>query len=375
MGAIVEGHPEVVDLLLQYGARLDDVNEMGTTALTLALAYDPHVARKLIDAGASLRLPETDGGIPLVAAARLGLTDFVILIQERMGTRVRPSDLRLAHLEARNSGHSEITALLERQGVAPWPDGVSLFDRRLPFVPRDIEDCVAVLDRLLSEENRRILKTQGADIAHFSLGMWIRNNWRLWAGSRLSRYFEQSGLRHPEGQSSLILDTYVRYLRGEPSQFEEDLRKEAAQERQWEAEAAQAPPVVVEGHDSLAAAVAADRLDLVEARLPGATAAELRAALGESARAGNRVLLRRLLDAGADIHDRGLSGVPVLMIAAGRGHTAFIQDLVAAGADVCQVDTEGHTALDYAYGAETRRYIRSVGLKDSDRTATRVPLR
>jgi hypothetical protein len=143
MGAIVEGHPEVVDLLLQYGARLDDVNEMGTTALTLALAYDPHVARKLIDAGASLRLPETDGGIPLVAAARLGLTDFVILIQERMGTRVRPSDLRLAHLEARNSGHSEITALLERQGVAPWPDGVSLFDRRLPFVPRDIEDCVA----------------------------------------------------------------------------------------------------------------------------------------------------------------------------------------------------------------------------------------
>jgi hypothetical protein len=48
---------------------------------------------------------------------------------------------------------------------------------------------------------------------------------------------------------------------------------------------------------------------------------------------------------------------------------------VAAGADVHQTDTEGKTALDYAYGAETRRYLRSAGVKDSDRTATTIPLR
>jgi hypothetical protein len=191
----------------------------------------------------------------------------------------------------------------------------------------------------------------------------------------LSRYFERSGVSHPEGQSALILDTYVRHLRGEPWRFEEDLKRSAAEEREWAAEMAAAPEVPEDERNSLAAAVDAGRLDLVEARLAGATPGQLREALFASATAGNRAVLRRLLESGVDIHTPNLTGLSVLMIAAGEGHLAFVQDLVAAGADVHYVDKEGHTALDYGYRAETRRYLRSVGLKDSDRTATTIPIR
>lgn len=31
---------------------------------------------------------------------------------------------------------------------------------------------------------------------HHSLGRWIRNNWGLWAGARLSKYFNELGIKH-----------------------------------------------------------------------------------------------------------------------------------------------------------------------------------
>ena len=46
---------------------------------------------------------------------------------------------------------------------------------------------------------------------HMSLGMWIRNNWGLWGGSRLQKYlFDISD--HPDGMSSIILEYYYDWL-------------------------------------------------------------------------------------------------------------------------------------------------------------------
>jgi hypothetical protein len=47
---------------------------------------------------------------------------------------------------------------------------------------------------------------------HFSLGLWIRNNWQLWGGSRLSKYFNKMGIFHPDDMSEIILKSYDRYL-------------------------------------------------------------------------------------------------------------------------------------------------------------------
>lgn len=41
---------------------------------------------------------------------------------------------------------------------------------------------------------------------HFGFGMWLRNNWDLWKGSRLSKYFNSIGVYHPDDMTGIIFD-------------------------------------------------------------------------------------------------------------------------------------------------------------------------
>ena len=47
---------------------------------------------------------------------------------------------------------------------------------------------------------------------HHTLGMWVRNNWGLWGGSRLQKYFLDKKVNHPDGMSGLILEFYYDWL-------------------------------------------------------------------------------------------------------------------------------------------------------------------
>ncbi len=68
---------------------------------------------------------------------------------------------------------------------------------------------------------------------HFALGMWIRNNWGLWAGSRLATYFDEQGIHHPDDMSGVILRCYYHYIREERVNYQQMLRKERQQEEKW----------------------------------------------------------------------------------------------------------------------------------------------
>jgi hypothetical protein len=57
----------------------------------------------------------------------------------------------------------------------------------------------------------------------FGIGLWIRNNWQLWGGSRLSKFFDDNKIYHPESMSSVILESYFRYLKNEDLRFEEQV--------------------------------------------------------------------------------------------------------------------------------------------------------
>ena len=59
--------------------------------------------------------------------------------------------------------------------------------------------------------------------AHFGIGMWLRNNWRLWGDSRLSKYFNDLGIFHPDDMSGIILTSYHRYLLGQDIKLEEQV--------------------------------------------------------------------------------------------------------------------------------------------------------
>lgn len=84
------------------------------------------------------------------------------------------------------------------------------------YIPKDIEDCCVQLDKILSDKDKEYIKglpkkDDTIDL-HFSLGMWIRNNWGLWEGSRLQIYFLKKRINHPDDMSGKILEAYYDWL-------------------------------------------------------------------------------------------------------------------------------------------------------------------
>ena len=85
------------------------------------------------------------------------------------------------------------------------------------YIPKDLPDAFAELDRMLTKEFRGYFANSPmADTIkyHLGLGMWLRNNWGLWSNERLSKYFAEIGIYHPDDMSCIILDSYWRYLNG-----------------------------------------------------------------------------------------------------------------------------------------------------------------
>lgn len=119
--------------------------------------------------------------------------------------------------------------------VAQTTDTASLVDT--VYIPADLPDCMRTLDAILSDTTKdQIFNTTRADfggLAHFSLGLWIRNNWGLWRGSRLQSYFFDNGIRHPDDMSGLILDCYWQHLHGHSPNYRRLLRKESRAEQKW----------------------------------------------------------------------------------------------------------------------------------------------
>jgi hypothetical protein len=93
------------------------------------------------------------------------------------------------------------------------------------YIPRNLEECFTGLDKVLSNAQKKEMKAlknrSGMMNYYMNLGMWIRNNWGLWGGSRLLQYFTDRttgfGARRPdpEGLSMVILNGYYDWLQGD----------------------------------------------------------------------------------------------------------------------------------------------------------------
>ncbi|MBF9221980.1 DUF6794 domain-containing protein [Hymenobacter ruricola] len=86
------------------------------------------------------------------------------------------------------------------------------------YIPRNLKDSFRRLDELLSDTLKQKLRhphpEYGLAEFHFGLGLWMRNSWQLWGGSRLQQYFEGLGVHHPDDMSGIILRTYSEHLNG-----------------------------------------------------------------------------------------------------------------------------------------------------------------
>ena len=98
-----------------------------------------------------------------------------------------------------------------------------------PEVPQTLNDCYVALNKELEKESESELKNDIKKAAvknliryHFSLGMWIRNNWRLWqTDNRLTQLFINIDIEDPDDMSTLIIMGYHYYLNGIEKTMEE----------------------------------------------------------------------------------------------------------------------------------------------------------
>jgi hypothetical protein len=96
------------------------------------------------------------------------------------------------------------------------------------YIPKNLNESFEQLNKLLRKKDIASIKSveseDGLAKYHIGLGRWIRNNWGLWSGSRLSKYFNKLGIHHPDDMSSIILESYWRNLNGKPLHLEEQVK-------------------------------------------------------------------------------------------------------------------------------------------------------
>lgn len=96
------------------------------------------------------------------------------------------------------------------------------------YIPKNLEDCFNQIDTFWNDSTKIQVKNlqekEFVGRAHFGFGTWIRNNWCLWGGSRLSKYFNNLGIYHPDDMSGIILKSYYRYLNNKEIKLEEQVK-------------------------------------------------------------------------------------------------------------------------------------------------------
>jgi hypothetical protein len=94
--------------------------------------------------------------------------------------------------------------------------------------PNNLEECFTELISIIDKEELDIFKIAAEDEivgkSHFGLGLWMRNNWGLWAGSHLAQYFNNMGIFHPDDMSGIILTSFHRHLNGQDIRLDEQIK-------------------------------------------------------------------------------------------------------------------------------------------------------
>lgn len=97
------------------------------------------------------------------------------------------------------------------------------------YIPKDLDDCILQLEKIhtdsIKQQIQEMTSTDFTTGAHMGLGMWMRNEWGLWRGSRLSLYFRNRAEErakneklkysvppHVDNMSGAILSYYYMHL-------------------------------------------------------------------------------------------------------------------------------------------------------------------
>ncbi len=95
----------------------------------------------------------------------------------------------------------------------------------ITYKPKNLNESIILLNKIhndsIKNEIRNMTENDFIGNSHLGLGMWIRNNWKLWKKSELSTYFNEIGISHPDDMSGIILTSYYRNLNDKPIELNE----------------------------------------------------------------------------------------------------------------------------------------------------------
>ncbi len=113
--------------------------------------------------------------------------------------------------------NAEITNRIEQDSI----DGI--------YIPKDLKDAIKELkNRIRPNDLPKVIEFSKSEFdvytQFFSRLGNIRNSWGLWGKSRLSVFFENRGIVHPEDISGIVLTSLYRSLQNIPVGLEEQVQ-------------------------------------------------------------------------------------------------------------------------------------------------------
>jgi hypothetical protein len=94
--------------------------------------------------------------------------------------------------------------------------------------PVDLNECLMQLDNMFVDSMKLEIKAMPESMFsakyHHGFGTWMRNNWGLWRGSKLSKYFNSLGIYHPDDMTGVIFTSYHRKLTEREINLDEQIR-------------------------------------------------------------------------------------------------------------------------------------------------------
>src|SRR5690606_36457150 len=96
------------------------------------------------------------------------------------------------------------------------------------YNPVDLEEAVEQLKIIHHDTTKQKILEMTEDEfiggAHMGLGMWMNNNWGLWKGKELARYFNSIEIYPPDDMSGIILTSYYRELHVQKWKVDEQVK-------------------------------------------------------------------------------------------------------------------------------------------------------
>jgi hypothetical protein len=91
-------------------------------------------------------------------------------------------------------------------------------------LPKDLDEAINYFEIKWTTNDKEEFIKDSLKNAHFSVGMWIRNDWiHGQRDTSLVQYFNKIGIFHPDDMSSIILTSLYRKLTNKPIDLDKQI--------------------------------------------------------------------------------------------------------------------------------------------------------